>query len=55
MTLQINQNEPSESFAKSYFAEAASFFRKVKVVREQQVESHVVLEDKEVVTNFYKA
>ncbi|MFI5138700.1 MAG: nitrite reductase [Sphingobacteriales bacterium] len=39
LVLQINKNEPSESFAKAYLKEAADFLDTVKVKREELVQS----------------
>jgi len=39
LVLQINKNEPSESFAKSYLQEAADFLIVVKAKREELVQS----------------
>ena len=35
--LQINQNEPSQAFAKSYIAEAQAFLGLAKAFREEEV------------------
>lgn len=37
LVLQINKNEPSKSFAESYFSEAVKFVADVKLFREEQV------------------
>ncbi len=39
LVLQINQNEPSQSFAEAYIAEAATFGNSVKIKREELVQS----------------
>ena len=39
LVLQINQNEPSEAFAKAYLDEAADFFTTIKAKREELVQS----------------
>jgi len=39
MVLQINKNEPSESFARTYIKEAADFLNNVKIKREELVQS----------------
>ena len=39
LVLQINKNQPSEGFAKSYIKEAADFLDAVKVKREEPVQS----------------
>jgi sulfite reductase (ferredoxin) len=39
LVLEINKNEPSESFAKSYLNEAAEFLNAVKTKREELVQS----------------
>jgi len=39
LVLQINKNEPSESFARAYIKEAADFLDAVKVKREELVQS----------------
>jgi len=39
LVLQINKNEPSESFAKTYLQQAANFFTAVKAKREELVQS----------------
>jgi len=39
LVLQINKNEPSESFAKAYIKEAADFLDAVKIKREELVQS----------------
>ncbi|MEM9917197.1 MAG: nitrite reductase [Bacteroidota bacterium] len=53
LVLQINQNEPSEAFARSYFAQAEAFFRKVLQTREQQLRD--AGEDKQVIGKYYNA
>ena len=39
MVLQINKNEPSQAFAKSYIAEAQAFLGLAKAFREELVEA----------------
>ncbi|HEY5327457.1 MAG TPA: HEPN domain-containing protein, partial [Mucilaginibacter sp.] len=39
LVLQINKNQPSEGFAKSYIKEAADFLDTVKVKREELIQS----------------
>jgi len=39
LVLQINKNEPSESFAKTYIKEAGDFLDAVKIKREELVQS----------------
>jgi len=51
--LQINKNEPSEAFAKTYYEEAKDFFNQVLDVRKEQLE--VEGGDKLVVDQYYKA
>ena len=50
--LQINNNEPSEAFAKSYFVEATEFVKLVIAKREADLKDG---EDKEVVDKYYNA
>lgn len=52
LVLQINQNEPSELFAKKYNEEAQVFFQQVLKIRKQQLSD---TGDKEVISNYYKA
>ena len=52
LVLQINQNEPEEAFAKSYFKQAENFLKEVIVHRAKDLEDS---EDKEVLGDFYKA
>ncbi|MEQ9425469.1 MAG: HEPN domain-containing protein [Cyclobacteriaceae bacterium] len=54
LVLQMNNNEPTEAFAKSYLTEAESFIRQLHVVRSIQVEKNADLENK-LVDNFYRA
>ena len=53
--LKINQNEPSESFAKEYLEQANEFLNQVKAMRAAQVSSDQSQEEKLVVDQFYKA
>jgi len=53
--LQINQNEPSQEFAISYFEEAHYFIKQVLSYREAQLNESSDGEDKQVVDNYYKA
>ncbi len=55
LVLQINQNEPSETFATTYLDQANTFLEKVIEYRNKQVSIDVTQEDKVVVGNFYKA
>jgi len=50
--LQINKNEPSESFAKQFLEEATTFFKAVVAKREEQLKDN---DDKKVIGNYYKA
>ncbi len=52
LVLQINENEPTEGFAKRYHLQAADFFKKVIQIREAQLKGG---DDKEVIGNYYKA
>ena len=53
LVMQIQQNEPSETFATTYLAQANVFFKKVVALREQQLQ--VDGKDKEVVDKYYNA
>ena len=50
--LKMKKEAPSEDFAKSYFAEASDFVKKVIASREQQLGNG---KDKIVIDNYYKA
>ncbi len=52
LVLQINQNEPSEFFAKEYLSQATEFLRKVIALRKSE---QVTLEEDLVVSSHYKA
>ncbi|WP_268122321.1 nitrite/sulfite reductase [Roseivirga pacifica] len=52
--LEMNQHEPSEAFANSYFAQAADFLQKVRDFRQAQLVAQGG-QDKEVISDFYKA
>ncbi|MEM9339202.1 MAG: hypothetical protein AAGA66_10775 [Bacteroidota bacterium] len=53
LVLQINQNEPTEQFARAYVNEAREFLRKVVAFRKSEQLS--LEEDKLVVSSHYKA
>jgi sulfite reductase (ferredoxin) len=53
--LQINQNEPTKSFAEKYFADAMLFLEKVKAFRKKQIEEDKIQENKQVIESHYKA
>ncbi len=53
LVLQIQKNEPTETFATLYFAQANVFFKKVVKVREKQLGAEGA--DKLVVDQYYKA
>lgn len=55
LVLQIQQNEPIETFATTYLAQATTFFQKVVKLREQQVREAGVDVEKLVVDQYYKA
>ena len=55
LVYQIQGNEPKEDFAKSYLAQATTFFNKVVKTREEQVRAGAVDAEKLVVDQFYKA
>lgn len=52
LVLQINKNEPSESFAKSYFQQAEGFVQSIIEWRKQQLLGDV---EKMVIREYYKA
>lgn len=52
--LRINQNEPSEEFASTYYTDAEAFLERVRVFRQLQLKQQGG-EEKLVVTDFYKA
>jgi len=51
--LQINKNEPSESFAKTYYKQAMSFVQDVKIYRQLQLSNQHT--ETPVVAQYYKA
>ncbi|MGB0524330.1 MAG: nitrite reductase [Flammeovirgaceae bacterium] len=53
LVLQINQNEPSESFAKTFLTQAVKFVQQVQAHRENQLLENTA--DKLVIDNYYKA
>ena len=55
IVLQINQNQPEESFATTYYQQAKSFMDQVIKIRSRQVEADNSLEEKLVIGNYYKA
>ena len=55
LVYQINQNEPGESFAKKYFADAGNFLAKTQEYRKVQVAVDNGQNEKQVISNHYKA
>lgn len=53
LVLQINRNDPSEAFAKTYLTQAVKFVQQVQAFREQQLLAEAA--DKLVIDNYYKA
>ncbi|MEO1052870.1 MAG: nitrite reductase [Bacteroidota bacterium] len=55
LVLQINKNEATQEFAKTYLQQSEYFLEKVKAYRNAQVAKDSVQEEKLVVKDFYKA
>jgi len=53
LVMQIQENEPSETFATTYLAQANVFFKKVVAIREEQLKADG--QDKVVVDKYYNA
>ena len=52
LVLQINQNEPSDSFAQKYLDHASDFIKRVVVLREKQLNGG---DDKTIIDEYYRA
>ena len=52
LVLQINQNEPSDTFAQNYLNQATEFIDRVIALREKQLNGG---DDKEIIDEYYKA